>query len=364
MDWLSMLLEQAYAAALDGDLWSSFTDRLVRELASIGGVFIVLDTQRSRPRTSEFAGAFAGLQEEYSAGGWWRYDPQIPRASRLTESGIYSDLSAPGNDTDEARAYRNWELGWGSWHHLTTVNLLDGARNLRGCFSLHYGSDGFSPNALRKLGLLAPSLNRALQLGFRHEETLSQAYWSGLAATDRSHALALLDERGTVMHLTEAAHHLARSNDGLRISHNQLRCDEPSQQERLGAVLDAALAAKPAAGAMRIVRPSMRAPLILTVFPLARIRRALAPFEAAALVRLIDPTGQPYSDRHLYRQAFTLTERETDLALCLMKGHSPETAAIVLGITIATARIHLRRLFHKTGTSRQSDLVRLLAQLR
>jgi DNA-binding NarL/FixJ family response regulator len=39
----------------------------------------------------------------------------------------------------------------------------------------------------------------------------------------------------------------------------------------------------------------------------------------------------------------------------------PEIAADAPGITEGTVRTHLHRLFEKTGTARQSDLVKLVA---
>jgi hypothetical protein len=39
----------------------------------------------------------------------------------------------------------------------------------------------------------------------------------------------------------------------------------------------------------------------------------------------------------------------------------PAEVAPVLGLSEATVRTHLRRVFEKTGTSRQADLVKLVA---
>lgn len=43
-------------------------------------------------------------------------------------------------------------------------------------------------------------------------------------------------------------------------------------------------------------------------------------------------------------------------------GGAPEVAE-VLGIAETTVRFHLKNLFHKTGTRRQADLVKLVAGL-
>jgi DNA-binding CsgD family transcriptional regulator len=46
--------------------------------------------------------------------------------------------------------------------------------------------------------------------------------------------------------------------------------------------------------------------------------------------------------------------------LAIARGVSANEAADMLGISEATVRTHLQRMFSKTGTSRQADLLRLL----
>jgi DNA-binding CsgD family transcriptional regulator len=58
---------------------------------------------------------------------------------------------------------------------------------------------------------------------------------------------------------------------------------------------------------------------------------------------------------------FKLTPRELRVLFAIVEvGGVPEVAE-VLGVSAATVRTHLARLFDKTGTSRQADLVKLVA---
>jgi DNA-binding CsgD family transcriptional regulator len=74
-------------------------------------------------------------------------------------------------------------------------------------------------------------------------------------------------------------------------------------------------------------------------------------------------------DRHLddrvcprcLRSAFDLTAREADLTVLLARGQPVQAASSVLGISIATARTHLRHVFQKTGSRTQAELVALIA---
>ncbi|WP_447725963.1 helix-turn-helix transcriptional regulator [Sphingomonas koreensis] len=60
-------------------------------------------------------------------------------------------------------------------------------------------------------------------------------------------------------------------------------------------------------------------------------------------------------------QRFGLTSAEHRLLKLLFEGMSLAGAALSLGIARTTARTHLQRIFDKTGSRRQSDLVRCVA---
>lgn len=57
---------------------------------------------------------------------------------------------------------------------------------------------------------------------------------------------------------------------------------------------------------------------------------------------------------------FMLSAAEARLATALCNGTALDAYAQQSGISINTARSQLRAVLHKTGTHRQSDLVRLL----
>ena len=48
------------------------------------------------------------------------------------------------------------------------------------------------------------------------------------------------------------------------------------------------------------------------------------------------------------------------LASYVVRGRGLKACAKLIGISEPTARTHLRRIFEKTGTKRQADLVRLV----
>jgi DNA-binding CsgD family transcriptional regulator len=60
---------------------------------------------------------------------------------------------------------------------------------------------------------------------------------------------------------------------------------------------------------------------------------------------------------------FDLTPAEAKIAALLAEGQSIITITDELSISESTAKTHLRRIFEKTGTSRQAELVSLLLRV-
>lgn len=80
---------------------------------------------------------------------------------------------------------------------------------------------------------------------------------------------------------------------------------------------------------------------------------------AIILIRELSPTSPPEFATAV-QTIFDLTPAEARLASALSSGRSLEGAAVASGITVKSARTYLERIFRKTGTHQQSQLVALL----
>jgi DNA-binding CsgD family transcriptional regulator len=60
---------------------------------------------------------------------------------------------------------------------------------------------------------------------------------------------------------------------------------------------------------------------------------------------------------------FGLSEREAELAECFSKGMRVEQIAPMMGVSVNTARMHLRHVFLKTGCCTQVELARVIARV-
>lgn len=115
---------------------------------------------------------------------------------------------------------------------------------------------------------------------------------------------------------------------------------------------------------MMVPRPSFRRAYQVVVAPL---RSRFPQFNGTPVPRAVafisDPERSRPAPRDLLVQLFGLTPKEADMTSKLSEAKSVEQAAEEMGITYQTARTHLRRIFSKTGVSRQTELVLMLARL-
>lgn len=362
-DELAALVDGAYAAALDGE-WGAWTARIMAAFGSAGGLFVPIGPDGVAVDRAIGVWPSPRSAEEY-LGEWYRFDPQVPAVMRLERSTVYLETDHLDENDPGTAAYMRWQRDRGFDHHMTAVGFLGEGRH-RCALSMHRrtGHEQFSGEEQAALRTLVPELERAWALGFRHAELLAQSFWNGVVAQNDGRAIMLLDERGRMVRATESALSLCDVRDGLTLAGGRLRARDPEDDVRVQAAIDRAVRGEDTgAGTVRIARSAGRPPLLATVYPLPRSRRLLAPFEAAALVTIVDPARSPASPVARLRRAFGLTEKEAELAALLGTGHSVEAASGQLAIAISTARLHLRRIFAKTDTSRQAELVLLLARL-
>src|SRR5690606_27489261 len=80
----------------------------------------------------------------------------------------------------------------------------------------------------------------------------------------------------------------------------------------------------------------------------------------AALVFVRDPERKAISRPDALKNLFGLTDAEARIASALADGLSVQDIADENGITIATARTHVKRLMAKARVNRQGELISLI----
>lgn len=106
-----------------------------------------------------------------------------------------------------------------------------------------------------------------------------------------------------------------------------------------------------------VERKTARSALIVRVIPGPRLECWSGPEQRTALLRLYDRDLGLVVDERALISLYGLTRGEAALTAKLVQGKSIEEAAEALFISPHTARTHLKRIFMKTDTHRQPELV-------
>jgi DNA-binding CsgD family transcriptional regulator len=225
-------------------------------------------------------------------------------------------------------------------------------------------SISLEPEQWKLLEKLGPHLQRAAAL----HEFLSRAREAtdslGAAVAAAGFAVFLLTGDCRVVFANAKAEEFIRRGIGLRYERGRLVATGPALTVRLRAL--ARHGSRPErgegdiGGTLELCRGENRPPLVAHVFPLAPIRTvAIFDLERPAVaVFIVDPAAGFGAQIQQFAARFGLTPAETRVLVEIIAGNGLPAAAGRLKITGATVRTHAYRVLEKTGTTRQTELIR------
>jgi DNA-binding CsgD family transcriptional regulator len=223
----------------------------------------------------------------------------------------------------------------------------------------------FTPDEAITLSGLYRHVSRALSIA-RSFDTLTTREAALRATLDRlPTAILIVDRYGRAVIMNAAARKLVALQDGLFDEPHGLRGGSAAATGALRTEIAAAShgAAVPGSGIVRLPRAAGR-PLTARITPLGRLaRERLGLGMPAAAVFIDDPDSLPRPSAELLREIFGLSGAEARLVALLAEGRTLAAAADELRVSRETLRTLLRRVFDKTGTRRQSELMALVARL-
>ncbi len=176
--------------------------------------------------------------------------------------------------------------------------------------------------------------------------------------------LIVIDADGVVHHSNLSANALIDGNDGLLVTPSGLlKSSVPADSEALMRCVARALndelddAVGP--NVVRLSRPSMKRNLSVFAAAVPTAGSGQSGSQLAALF-VLDPEQHATPSPDVVADMFGLTLSEATIAWHLMLGETIQTAADRSGVTVNTARTYLKRVFSKTDTTKQSELVSLI----
>ena len=358
------LVERIYAAALEPARWRQVL--LEISLAMDG---LAADLTALSPSTES-------LRFHTSTGGWGEefqrhylahvgQDPFLLRARQL-------DLIRPGvigvgqrmmSDGDYRRTGFFHDFGRHYEYFGGITAVLD--RTASGLTALSVGLPGgaiVDEQRLSRMQALVPHLQRALAIQQRLASSDRLASDLRRVVDAVSTGAVLTDSSGRVLFMNAAAEAIVRAGNAVTISRGILCAKRAHETSALRKAISAAATGKDAArsGHLMTISRGDRRPLHALVAPAPRPDDPYVCQEQRAIVFLTDPDGTPRHDASVLSRIYGLTEAESTVAGCLLRGLSVKETASALQVSVNTIRFHVRNLLGKTGTNRQATLIRLL----
>jgi DNA-binding CsgD family transcriptional regulator len=363
---LSELIGLIYDTALDPILWPRALERICGFVGGSSGALFWHDT------ATEQSAVLHLFNEEphYTQLYFEKYislNPCFP-AMTFLEAGVpylSTDL-VPFSEMLETRFYDEWMKPQGIIDAVG-ANLEKSATGSSVIGVRMHGQDGLADDAARRrLALIVPHLQRAVSIGRLFDQNkaaqavLSETFDQVLAA------VFLVGANGRLVFANAPGR--AMLDEGLLLFERDgaLEAGSPDAQRLLRDALAAAETGDAAGGGRDLPIPLAASPQsrwFAHVLPLTSGDRqrtgTVHSATAAVFARKTAPAG-PLPLQAL-ATLYRLTASEVRVLDGVTRVSGVRALAELLGLTQATVKTHLHNVFRKTGTARQSDLVKLMA---
>ena len=349
-------VDRIYEAAVLGELWPN----VLQELATLAGArgSILLAANPHSARWVASAGVHQ-LTSDWFREGWAHKNTRgtllhkARSAGFLREIDIYESRHALESDPQIKEFFRPRGFGWGAG----TIISVPNGDNLIFSIEREFDKGPVEDEAVCRLDMVRPHLARAAllsaRLGFERARAMAQAMEAiGVPAAilrtgGRFIATNPLFEKLMPTIIADRRNRLMLVNpESDRLFENALaKLDHGIKR---GEVLSIAV---PAAGEY--------SPIALHLVPVCGMAHDI--FSQAASILIATPVDKHVSpDAALLEGLFDLTPAEAKVARAIADAKSIGQIARRNGVSANTIRNQLRAIFAKTGTGRQTELVRLL----
>jgi DNA-binding CsgD family transcriptional regulator len=366
---LSHVIGDVYDASLDPALWPNAIESIC---GFVGAASASLHSQDSVSRATD---ALFWWGREASAPHYFKiYLEKYGKINPIFPGVIFFDLELPIAIPDvisceefvQTRFFREW---------LAPQSLMDGLftnleKGATGCALFtamrHAGQGQVDEHMRRRFELITPHIRRAMLIGKVIDLHRVEAAALADSLDQLASGMVIVDSTGRIIHANASAHRLIAEADVLRAANGRLATFDPLSNQNLLDVFAAAQAGDAAVGRQGIAmaltgRTGER--YVAHVLPLtagAR-RKAGVTYAATAAVFVRKAALDLPSPPEAVAGQFKLTPAEVRVLFAVVEiGGVPEVAP-VLGISEQTVKTHLHRIYEKTATRRQADLVKLVA---
>ena len=362
------LVRDIYDAALEPALW---VDVLGSARDFVGGSAAVLYSKDATRKSASICyddGAINPYYKRLYLDEYVKCDPSTTaEAFAAIEEPLGTADLIPYDEFVQTRHYQEWARPQGLVDHLR-VALEKSATNIVFFGVFRDQRQGLADDEMRRrMRLVAPHVRRAMLVGSVMDRKTAETAAFADTLDGISTGMFLVDADGRIVHANASGQALLDERSVLRAGGGKVAAIAADADRELTQTLATAGGGDAAVGVKGIAVPLTARTgerYVAHVLPLTsgerrRAGTGYAAATAALFVRkaTLDVRSPPETIARLYK----LTPTELRVLLAIVEvGGVPEVAE-ELGIGEATVKTHLHRLFAKTETTRQAELVKLVA---
>jgi DNA-binding CsgD family transcriptional regulator len=364
---LSALIGDVYDAALDASRWVGVLHK-ARDF--VGGSAAALFSKDACRRSLNVYYDDGGVDPHYKQ----LYFDTYGKLDPATTGHVYGEIEQPVSTVDlidydefvETRFYKEWAQPQRLVDFTSAV--LERSATSAAMFGVfRHERDGLvDEETKRRMRLIVPHIRRAVLIGRVIDLKTAEAATFADTLDGLSAGMFLVEETGRIVHANVSGHAMLDDGAVLRAACGKLVATDTNAASALNEIFamagggDAALGTKGIAVPLTARDGERHVAHVLPLTSGAR-RRAGCAYSAAAALFVHKAALDIQSPPEVIARTFKLTPTELRVLLAIVQvGGVPETAD-ALGIGEATVKTHLHRLFRKTATGRQADLVKLVA---
>jgi DNA-binding CsgD family transcriptional regulator/PAS domain-containing protein len=351
----SQLIDRIYECSFVPDLWPGVLDELAQMIDAPRGTLLIHNGGAALWKASPAAQeASQRMVDE----GWLRRGQFMARLLSLRHSGFVTERDGfTPEELDQEPLWRDFfrpaGFGWGAG---TLVSLPSGEHVFL-ALTRKLERGPVEAELIHRLDTLRSHIARSVLMSARLQLQRASAVSEALALIGLP--ALVLDERGKVLAanrlieaLTASVHWRARDQVSLK--------DRAADQLLRSAIATIDVPGNSGVRSFPVREPDTQAMMVAHVIPIRFSARDI--FVRCAAVLVLSAIGTPQAPSvELVQSLFDLTPAEARIARSLASGKTVDDIASDSHISHNTIRTHIRGVLAKTGCTRQTDVVALLA---
>ncbi|MEA5444424.1 hypothetical protein VCB98_01150 [Gammaproteobacteria bacterium AB-CW1] len=231
----------------------------------------------------------------------------------------------------------------------------------------HLAAGPFDQEDKNYMRRLVPHIQRAVNMGQLLRLTRQQVNAAEHTLNALSVGVVLLDGEHRIVHKNDKAEEILQQRHGLMADTGHIRVTHPRDRKRFRGMLETvknriALSQPPTPEAILLQHEAGRPHILVVATPARPGPMGLeGPWPDVQTVWLLSNLADAgLVNRDILMSLYGLTAAEARLACALAQGHELSELSDHWQLSRETLRSHLKRVLTKSGTGRQSELIRLL----